>query len=216
MCNSLRASIVSSITSTITCVILYFYPFHQSHQSHKVFQTLAIFFFFVSLMQYYDVIFWLNQKKNTTNFITTKLAMITNHLQPIVYAYLISKQFTISIYNKTLLFIYTAFAIFYSINAYKKIDYTLVTKQTSPVLFWEWNYLIESNSDGLYAIFLLVLILFSLELPYPFNWMMVILNTASYLFSRFTMKREVVGKYWCILASYAPLAFIIAELFNKF
>jgi hypothetical protein len=165
-------------------------------------------------MQYYDVIFWLNQKKNPTNFIATKLAMITNHLQPIIYAYLISKQYTISIYNKILLFIYTAFAILYSINAYKKIDYTLVTKQTSPVLFWEWNHV--TNYDSFYTLFVLVLVLFSLELPYPFNWLMLILNGASFLFSRFTMKREVMGKYWCILASYLPLTFIIAEFFNKF
>jgi hypothetical protein len=80
MCYSKEVSQRSFILNLITSYILYTYT---DNAENKI---IAIFFAFVGSMQLYDWIFWETQDiKNTSqaniNFITTKLAMITNHLQ---------------------------------------------------------------------------------------------------------------------------------------
>ena len=214
MCNSLQSSIQSSITSLITCAILFNHTFHQNHTIHLVFQSLALFFFFVSLMQWYDIIFWLNQTKNFTNLAFTKIAMITNHLQPLVLAYFVSLHFKLSDVTKTSLLIYTVYAIFYSAYAFDKINYTLVSERSDPVLDWQWNSL-----DGctiMYGLFLLSFVLVALDLPYPINYLLLIINIGSYVLSYYQSKKVNVGKYWCILAAYVPLLLVIIEMFYKF
>ena len=214
MCNSLEASIRSSVISFITCIVLYIHTFNQNKETHLVFQNLAIFFFFVSLMQWYDTIFWLNQTKNDTNYIFTKIAMITNHLQPIVLSFLVSRHFNINILAKIITLIYTIYAIFYSIYAYNNIDYTLVTERSSPVLDWKWNTL--DHAFIMYALFLSVFTSISFQLPYPINILMIILNIGSFGLSYYTTKRTTIGKLWCIFASYIPLLLIAIEMMYKF
>jgi hypothetical protein len=63
------------------------YLFNQANSDLKI---IGGFFFFVSFMQLFDYIFW-TTKKIETNRLTTKIACIFNHLQPIVLAYLIIK-----------------------------------------------------------------------------------------------------------------------------
>jgi hypothetical protein len=92
-------------------------------ESHKI---LGLFFGFVGLMQLYDWIFWDNNTRNKVNFVFTKIAMITNHLQPIVLGSLIL------MYKGELPFIsrlffasYTVSALLYSAIIYNRIDYTV-------------------------------------------------------------------------------------------
>jgi len=214
MCISLRASIASSITSLVTCVILFNNVFctPQTDQNRKMrngFKILAMFFLFVSLMQWYDIIFWMNQEKNSVNYAFTKIAMITNHLQPIVFAVLISLYFKLRKETKAVLFTYVICAIGYSMYAYNNIQYTLVTDRSSPVLYWEWNLL--NGWSIMYALFLLTLCVLSMELPAPVNYIMLFINVGSFMLSWFQVKREVVGKMWCAIASYIPLILVILE-----
>ena len=74
-------------------MILYFYPTKDPTKS-KTNKILAFFFGFVGFMQVFDWIFWKNQdmsdpKQEKTNYLFTKIAMIFNHLQPIVLGLLI-------------------------------------------------------------------------------------------------------------------------------
>jgi hypothetical protein len=181
---------------------------------HLVFQSLALFFFFVSLMQWFDTIFWLNQTENFTNFAFTKIAMIANHLQPLALAYFVSLHFKLSDITKISLLVYTIYAIFYSAYAFNQIKYTLVTEKSKPVLDWEWNSL--DGGTVMYALFLLSFSLVALDLPYPLNYLLLVINIGSFVLSYYQSKRENIGKFWCILAAYVPLLIVIIEIFYKF
>lgn len=218
MCYDLQASIRSSITSFITCYILYNNTLNQNNKIHYTFQLLALFFAFVSLMQIYDWIFWesLNKNKgeNQTNYIFTKIAMITNHLQPIIYAYLVNKVHTLNSISKLVLVIYIILSFVYSIYAFNKITYTIVTDKSKPSLDWEWNFL--EYSYPFYMLFLLSLTLTSLNLPYPLNSLMIVINICTFVFSYYTYKRETMGKGWCFIASYVPIFLLLIEMLFKF
>jgi hypothetical protein len=165
-------------------------------------------------MQLYDIIFWksleINNGKNMINYTFTKFAMITNHLQPIIFAYLIYQIKTLNNLNVIILSIYTLFSLFYSTYVYNKLDYTLVTDESSPALYWKWNYFDYSNI--LYGLFLLSLISVSLELDYPLNIIISIINTLSFMFSFYYYKRSNIGRMWCVIAAYVPLFLIILQI----
>ena len=157
----------------ITSYILYTY---SNNIENKLF---AFIFAFIGLMQLYDWIFWENQditnkSQADINFVTTKLAMITNHLQPIVLALLIyyfkGKIGKISTY---MLVIYVIFMMIYSIKTFNKITYTLTEKvdvrrlvkdEERTSLFWEWNYNEKDGDRTLNQILVL-----SLTVKYPYH-----------------------------------------------
>lgn len=214
MCNSLEASICSSITSLIACIVLYTQSSSTGSTNSvsvqsDVFKIVALFFLFVSLMQWYDLIFWLNPTKNLTNFTVTKLAMISNHLQPLVLAFIISRYIPLSMTTQCILLVYTVYAFFYSLHAYRKIQYTVVTDRSFPVLDWEWNSL--QGSTGMYTLFVLALCTLSLELPYPFNYILLAINLGTFMMSRYTPKQSTSGKMWCIFAAYVPILLVILQ-----
>jgi len=215
MCNDLTASKNATIISIISCWILYTNAFHQNKKIHKTLQVLALFFLFVSLMQIYDWIFWENLNKSKINYIFTKIAMISNHLQPIIYAllinYLIKPIDGSSIF---VLILYSIYAFIYSVYYWNQIDYTLVSKESSPALYWKWNFF--KGAEILYLLFLISLSFTSLNLVYPLNYIMVLINIISFFFSLYVFKKEIVGQLWCVIASYIPVFLIFLENSVKF
>ena len=214
MCVSLHASVHSSITSLVTCGVLYFYIFNQRKHIHKVFKSIALFLFFVSLMQWYDVIFWLNQKENFVNYAFTKIAMLTNHLQPIVLAILVSSHSELSNLTKGVVLVYIVYAVIYSALVFNKIQYTLVTTKSYPVLHWPWT--MHDGALPLYILFIIVMCMVSSKLPPPINSIIIFLTLGSIAFSYYKTKRETFGKYWCMLAAYVPLLLILLATMYKF
>lgn len=218
MCYNKSSSINAFTIGLLSSLLLYKNKFTERTENHKVFQQLALFFAFVSLMQIYDAIFWSslqdNDGKNNTNYVFTKLAMITNHLQPIVLAYLINQYIELNDITKIVLAIYTFVALVYSIEAYQRIDYTIVTKESAPALHWEWNTLENTTFRSLhmYGLFLTVLSLISLQLPYPISYVMLFINLATFLFSKYTYKILDIGRMWCHIAAYIPLLLLIFEM----
>lgn len=202
MCNTLHGSINSSVLSLVSSFMLFKYSI--SRDKH-IYQPLALFFAFVGLMQIYDAIFWLNQTHNFTNYAFTKIAMITNHLQPIVLAYLISIHFGLNTLTQIILLIYILYGTLYSIVAFHQIKYTLVTSRSHPVLDWEWNSLPQQNSPVMYFLFLLSLTIISFNLPNPFNYIMAAINLLTFVYSYKTQKTSTIGKHWCIIAAYIPI-----------
>lgn len=103
-------------------------------------------------MQLFDIIFWSNQNiqdenKAKINYFTTKIAMLANHLQPIVLAVLIY-VFTSNLgrLSTNIIIIYTIAVSLYTITAYQNIKYTLVentniknSNKKQHALKWEWN-----------------------------------------------------------------------------
>lgn len=208
MCYSKEASVRAAIVGFVSSAILY------SNAKDEWYKNLAVFFAFVTLMQVYDAIFWdsLSDNKggNNVNFILTKIAMISNHLQPLVLAYLLSPQQSDT--TKYILYAYAIVAIIYSINAYNKIKYTVVTKESYPSLYWEWNSL--SNSFEMYSLFLIALTVLAMEMPYPLNYILSIINIATFAFSKWQYKNTDIGRMWCHTASYVPMIINIVQVIH--
>lgn len=201
MCYDINASKNALIIGLITSLILFLNSNKSKNELvNKTFKIISLFFAFVSLMQIYDWIFWLNQETNNMNYTMTKMAMITNHLQPIVFALLI--YFYLGRLNPIIIF-YIIVSLLYSIKAFTQINYTLVTKRSRPSLFWEWNYLEGSNI--IYFVFLITLCLLSLELAYPLNYIILFINIITFFFSLYHYKTTASGRMWCYFASYIPI-----------
>jgi hypothetical protein len=197
MCYSLQASISSFIINIVSTFVL------LNIRKNPNIKALTLFFAFVGLMQLYDFIFWLTQKRFLHfNSVVTKLAMITNHLQPLVL-YLLLSYFTQIKFNsvtKFVLFFYIVFATFYSVTNFNKLTQTKVYGTT---LKWDWNYF--KYSTMLYTLFLISLSLLALHIPYPLNVFMLFINIVSYIFSYQISKNSETGRVWCKISAYIPL-----------
>lgn len=217
MCYTLEVSRNSFIINLITCYILY----RSQNVTHKI---LALFFAFVGLMQLFDWIFWRNQDmtnttQRRTNFAVTKVAMMANHLQPIVLAGLIMYYFKhLGILSTIILYMYTVVIIVYTASIYNKIDFTLEDKvprvfdkyeRTS--LYWKWNF--KTHSGIVYAMFLLCLSILSYEnFTFPLNITLLFINVGSFVLSGFLYKGYDIGRFWCNIASYVPLMFLLVNI----
>jgi hypothetical protein len=200
MCYSKVASVRAAVIGFVSSFLLY------NTSNDVVYKRLALFFAFVTLMQVYDAIYWDNNENNM-NFIFTKIGMITNHLQPVVLAFLLSDIVSLSTISRIILLMYIAFAMVYSVEAFKKIQYTKVTKESYPSLFWEWNSL--PNAYAMYALFVITLTVIAMQLQPPINYIMALVNILTFAFSKFKYKNTEVGRMWCKNVAYVPLFLLI-------
>lgn len=186
MCYSEEQSRKSFVINLITCYVLFTY------NDSSTFKILALFFAFVGIMQFLDIIFWNTQNiqdesQARINWVTTKIAIFANHLQPIVLAYLIYiYKNSIGPLSKIILPIYVLVITLYTINAYNNTNYTLQQevsiRDTNDLFFpypeddevrqslkWEWN--LQNHSWTVYMIFLLTLLILAYEnFAYPLIW----------------------------------------------
>jgi hypothetical protein len=181
--------------------------------THKI---LGLFFGFVGLMQLFDWILWSNQDLNDKtqsriNFTITKIAMVFNHLQPIILALLIyTYKDKLNVVSKYILSVYTIIISIYTISVFNKIKYTSVGKNKS--LEWEWN--VQSFANIVYFVFLLTMsILVYDHFEYPLNIILMFLGIFGLLFSKSYFKSKTVGRFWCKMTAFIPLIIILlAEL----
>lgn len=218
MCYSLNASFNSIVINVISCYVLLNVAKYKNKETTLFFRNISLFFLFVGLMQLYDLIFWISLKdnggKNTLNYATTKIAMLSNHFQPIVLAYLISRVHSLNDVTKYILGFYVVFCIWYSYIALTELDYTIVTKNSFPALDWKWNNL--ENGEIFYTIFFITFSCITLNLRYPFSILMLMINICTFLFSFYHFKRKTVGHMWCKIAAYVPLVLLLIEVLFEF
>lgn len=208
MCYTSEASRTSFLVNLITCSILYLYA--KKNNYSKIF---ALFFAFVGLMQLYDWIFWENLEENYINYVVTKIAMITNHLQPIILGLLIYLfHGKIGNISKIILILYSFAILIYSINSYNTITYTLISEKSKPSLHWSWNE--QEYSVIVYALFLISLSILCLEnFDYPINIIFNFINVLSFLFASYYYKGLGVGRFWCYFVSYIPILVLFLQEF---
>ena len=199
MCYTKKMSKVSFLTGIFSSLLLYF-------NSNPDIKIVGGFFGFVSLMQLYDWIFWCTTEKNNTNYFVTKLAMVTNHLQPIVLLLLIMFfKNSVTPRSRYLTYVYGICALYYTIKIWNNVDYTL---PGSTGLVWKWNS--ENNATSIYFLFVLVLTALSFDnLTFPLNIEMVFINLFSIGLSLSSFKSEQVGRFWCKIAAWVPLLLLL-------
>jgi hypothetical protein len=166
-------------------------------------------------MQLFDYIFWTNQEKNNVNYVTTKIAMLFNVLQPVILALcivLINKQ-KIKTESLVIFVIYMLCMSVYIITWWKDINYTLVTKESYPSLSWDWNS--KVGYEFVYAIYLLLLIsLFYQHFEYPINLFMVALTLISYIMAFPYFKNMSAGRFWCHYAGFLPIIIVLIYILH--
>ena len=214
MCYSKEASLNIFILNIITSYALYTY--NSPSNVHKI---LALFFGFVGFMQLFDWILWSNQdiqdpKQASINYITTKIAMFFNHLQPIFFGFLLY------IYNgqlvdtsKYILGLYILIISLYTFDTYSKIDYTKKSQEELAILEWDWN----ANKYNLmvYTLLLATLCILSYQnFEYPLNVLSVLLGISSFLFSKTYYKSKAIGRFWCKMIAFTPLFIILLGILN--
>lgn len=213
MCYSKNISIYSFTTSLLTNLFLLYYSSIVNNKEYSLnLKIVGYGMMFVGIMQLFDYIFWTNQKENKTNFITTKLAMLFNHLQPIVFM-LLFFIFKGKISNLSLLvmIIYSIFALVYTIKSWNNIDYTLVREKSKPGLYWQWNY--QPTSFYFYAGFLISLtVLFYENVNFPLNIIGIAISNLTFFYSyiKYNNKGDI-GRMWCYFASLSSLLFLLKQ-----
>ena len=183
--------------------------------------ALALFCGFVGTMQVFDYIFWKNQEPNRVNYVTTKVAMIFNHLQPFVLAFAIRAlspdKGAFSFPSVAVLWAYAAVVVPYTVLTWRRIDHTLVRPSSYPGLKWQWN--VRPGAVVVYTIFLAALLIVALfELPRRLNLLTFTIVGITFLVSFVLHFRGwgTVGRFWCNYGAYSTFVLAIgAELSRK-
>ena len=229
MCYNLEASIYALTVNIIGAVVLYLYD-----------PVLGLYWSFVGLMQLYDIIFWMNQEKNNTNFTFTIIAMISNLIQPFVLGFLVyifrihgmqwrqsSLKSPTSFSFYFLLFYFVVLIgyvfLYFKDNGTKSL-YTLPAEKrcnsnsnscgtsNSPLL-WGWT-----NGRGhlllLFAYTLATITLFIEYFERPMNYVLVFVSLVSLLVTSI-IKVPQISRFWCNYIAYTPLLFGIISLYYK-
>ncbi len=211
MCYTANDSLLAYVINFITSLMIFIYS------SDEHLKVLSLFLMFVGQMQIFDYIFWKNDYKNEeldTNYscnqinkITTKLAIIFNHLQPIIlillqYIY----NFELSLVSIITIIIYSVVGISYTFNAIKKVQCTFPNKG---VMDWKWN---KQDFSGIYYfIFLMSLSISSFNFKnIKVQYASVLVNLISFFVATKTpILNYSIGRIWCYYASLLPLFLLI-------
>lgn len=212
MCYTKFDTIIVYIINLISCILLYSNKKVSSNSDHKI---IALFLLFVGQMQIFDYIFWTNPECNSMNKIGTKLAIIFNHLQPVVFLYLQKMygytELAITLWMKRM---YITIIIIYSIFALYQVECTGRSKKTN-IVAWDWNYL--PGYQFVYLLFVGFLIVLSTQFKTKFYRVIsaiVIITTfiTGYLKP---VLNESAGRAWCYYAAFTPLIIFILDMIGR-
>jgi len=195
-------SIVNFCVNIVSCGVLAFFS-----------KSLAVFYAFVGLMQLYDYLFWTHPTRSWVNSVVTKIAMLSNHLQPIVLALCIAflEKKRIQPISKIALSVYVFASIVYTWIAWSNVKFTFADKHAGGSLLWSWNY--QAGAHLFYFIFIFTLcVLLGQHYTWPVNAVLVGLTLLSIAFAHTWFKGFLItGRFWCWIAGFLPL-FIIPVL----
>ena len=172
--------------------------------------SLAVMFAFVTLMQLYDAIFWTYPGHNPVNTVVTKLAMVSNHLQPLVLAASIYFLKGVHIHpaSSVILAAYVGAVLVYTVTHFDDVKYTTVTPASDPSLDWEWNY--KKGFAVVYSLFLAaVTALFFQHYDAPLGLILASLSVFTISVAMWKRSQHATGRFWCHYAAYIPAALVV-------
>ncbi len=204
MCYTASASAYSFIVGIAVSSYLY-------NQPSPDLKIIGGIFFLVSFMQLFDYVFWKTQdgstKSKDTNRLFTKLAVIVNNIQPLVFAYLIYK-YKGSVKGENLVYLYGLVMVLYMMENWKLLSSTEVGPDGS--LYWSWNH--WEYSGHFYIFFLgMLLYLGYYNLSRPYNKVLPSIILLLFIVSYFKYGVEIYGRMWCYFAPFIPLVFLIIK-----
>lgn len=210
MCYDIQTSLIALFINIVTSIYLY-------QSTNKQLQVIALFFLFVGFMQFWDAIFWTYDTSTTINIYSTKMAMIWNHLEPIVLALLIPMimKTQLSVPSKLIVCVYTISIVIYSIYGWNTLKGTGQTNQTCGSLYWQWNNM--KGSSIVYSLFLVCLVVLAYQFTGWIRVLCISLTLLSFFFSVYKYRISYsTGRFWCYFASFSSFFFIIGDkVFRK-
>ncbi len=215
MCYTPEVSRNAFVINIVSCLVLFVLArikLQSKPELKNQYTTVVFFFLFVGLMQLFDYIFWTNSANTSINRTTTKIAMISNHLQPIVLGLLIMFVMNKNLdgISKSVLGLYTVVMVVYSIANWNKLKGTQKTIESKDSLNWTWNHF--KYSEILYTLFLasLVVLFYRNFSDARLRTVSVFLVVVSFFFSLWKYQIKLsTGRFWCYFASLAPLIYLI-------
>lgn len=195
----------TSINAFLIGSLLSIYIMKKDNKDLKI---IGGFLLFVTFMQLFDAIFW-EYPSGKINEITTKIACIFNHLQPIILAFLIIKyKGYLSNNNFKLLFVYTLLVTAYTLANWNLLNTTKVTEDSGMSLNWKWNHF--DGSMLVYSLFLITLLSLMLSLSSPYNKIIFGITLVGFIFSYYKYQiQRSTGRFWCYFAAYSPAIFLL-------
>jgi hypothetical protein len=217
MCYTAFDSGLAYIINTVSSLYLYKY---SSIPDYKIY---ALFFLFVGQMQLFDMIFWLNDECTLINKLVTKLAIVFNHLQPVVL-YLLVKKYNkkLNLASRIVIYIYILVMLIYTVNLWPSVTCTkkdkvccslpLKVNNNKEIINWEWT--LQSNSHIMYFMFIVSFVLSATNIKVN-NLIFIIATIVSFMISyKIPVLNQGVGRIWCYFAAFAPLIFIVLDKFK--
>lgn len=212
MCYDLQTSLIALIINIVASIILF--TVESKQKTNNQLKAVALFFLFVGFMQFWDIVFWTHDATTKVNVYATKIAMIWNHLEPIILAlliYLFIGKLTVP--SMIILVVYTVAIVAYSANIWSELGGTEVTKETCGSLYWKWN-----NMKGNILVYGLFLICFLMLCQQQFTgwvrWLCMVIITSTFFFSLYKYSINAsVGRFWCYFAAFCPIFFLIGNAF---
>lgn len=207
MCYTANDSLLGYIINTISSIVL----FYISNDTQ--YKLIALFFLFVGQMQILDFAFWKNTNCNLINTIITKIAIIFNHLQPIVlYLLQTAYGFKQSNLSLSILGLYLVYGIYYNFIALSDVKCTL---PISGIMKWEWNHL--PGSIIYYFLFISYLFVASFNFKDKYLQLFTALTSLiTFFIAHKTPNLNISeGRIWCYYAALMPLVFIGLYYFNR-
>jgi hypothetical protein len=201
MCYSANDSLTAYIINFFSSILLFYF-------SKKLeYKVISLFLLFVGQMQMFDYLFWKNQKCNTINKLATILAIIFNHLQPIVL-FLLQYYYGITqnMFALIIIILYIIFSVNYNIEAFSKVKCTL---QENNMMDWKWNEL--NYSFIYYSLFLGYLILAAFNFKNNnIKILFALISIITFLVATKTpFLNYSIGRIWCYYASLIPVFILL-------
>jgi len=206
MCFNYKVSLLTFVLSFITSGLWIFYGNNKYHNENVVY---GISFFFISLMQFFDFVFWIDLHNTYgINKLASIIAPIINAGAPTIF-YLIKNLYYKPSFKSPTAIGFLIINIIYFINVViNYVKYLYNSKLVSGVdknghIKWQWVPYFNSN---LYVIMLALNMFYLTDFKYSFA---VFLITYLFLYLSWKYFSYNVGELWCFFATVIPSIMII-------
>lgn len=213
MCYDIQTSLIALVVNIVTSIVLFIVAKNKENKEKDAnvsnqLKAIALFFLFVGFMQFWDILFWSYDATTKVNMYATKMAMIWNHLEPIVLAlliYLFMGKLTMP--SMIALAVYVVAIVAYSANGWSELRGTEATKDTCGSLYWQWN-----NMKGNTFVYGLLLICLLMLVQQQFTGWVCLLSmviiTGTFFFSLYKYSINAsVGVFGAILQHFVQFSF---------
>jgi len=209
MCYDIKTSIIALLVNILSCIILLFYS--KNNPLSLQLKTISLFYLYIGVMQFWDMIFWAYPANTTINQCSTKAAMIWSHFEPIVLGLLIIfvMREKLTRFSSAVFYVYIICAILYSIYVYGKLKGTKQIEKTEGSLYWEWTDHTEFKVY-FYSIFMFTVIV--LVYSHFSGWirnvnMISIVGLFIFSWYKYSIKKST-GRFWCYFGAFIPLIYV--------